>query len=151
MDRAPTSSKVPGLQAPKGMKPLSRTAAALTGPAHALLRVGAGLLFLQHGLQKIFGLLGGSTVSMVSLLGVARMLELLGGIALVIGLWTRPVAFVLTGQMLIAFLIAHFPRGGWPIQNGGELPLLYALVFAFLTATGSGPASIDQRRPARQS
>jgi len=132
------------------MKHLSRTAAGLTGPAHALLRIGAGLLFLQHGLQKIFGLLGGSAVPLGSLLGVAGILELVGGVALALGLWTRPVAFVLMGEMLVAFLIAHFPKGGWPIQNGGELPLLYALVFAFLAAAGSGPASLDARRPAER-
>jgi putative oxidoreductase len=87
------------------------------------------------------------------MLGLAAFLELLGGSLLVLGLWTRPVAFVLVGEMLAAFLIAHFPRGGWPIQNGGELPLLYALVFAFLTAAGAGPASVDalRRRSASRS
>ena len=132
------------------MKELSRTAAALTAPAHALLRIGAGLLFLQHGLQKIFGLLGGPTVPLASLLGVAGILELVGGVLLIVGLWTRPVAFVLMGEMLVAFLIAHLPRGGWPVQNGGELPLLYAVVFVFLATAGAGPASIDQTRPGRR-
>jgi putative oxidoreductase len=121
----------------------------LARPAHALLRVGAGLLFLQHGLQKLFGLLGGvggtpgATVPLGSLMGVAGVLEVVGSLLLVLGLWTRPVAFVLMGEMLAAFLIAHFPRGGWPIQNGGELPLLYALVFAFLATAGAGPAALD--------
>ena len=133
------------------MNELSRRAAALSGAAHAVLRIGGGLLFLQHGLQKVFGLLGGSVVPLSSLLGVAGILELAGGLALVLGFWTRPVAFVLMGEMLLAFLIAHAPKGGWPIQNGGELPLLYALVFAFLAAAGAGPLSIDEPRPTRRS
>jgi putative oxidoreductase len=115
---------------------------ALAGPAHALLRIGVGLLFLQHGLQKL-GLLDKAAVPLGSLLGLAAILEVLGGTLIVLGLWTRLVAFVLVGEMVTAFLLAHFPRGGWPIQNMGELPLLYALVFAFLAAAGSGPASID--------
>jgi putative oxidoreductase len=140
------------------MSRLSEAAAALTRPAHALLRIGAGLLFLQHGLQKMFGMLGGfgapgATAPLASLMGAAGILELAGGVLLVLGLWTRPVAFVLLGQMLVAFLVAHLPRGGWPIENGGELPLLFALVFTFLAAAGAGPASVDALagRPARRS
>jgi putative oxidoreductase len=117
----------------------------LAGPAHALLRIGVGLLFLQHGLQKL-GLLDKAAVPLGSLLGLAAILEVLGGTLIVLGLWTRLVAFVLVGEMVTAFLMAHFPRGGWPIQNMGELPLLYALVFAFLATAGSGPASIDALR-----
>jgi putative oxidoreductase len=123
------------------------TATRLADVAHAVLRIGAGLLFLQHGLQKAFGLLGGSAVdfSSLSLMTVAGILELVGGALLIIGLGTRPVALLLAGEMLAAFAIAHLPRGGWPIQNGGELPLLYVLVFLFLAAAGAGPgpASID--------
>jgi putative oxidoreductase len=141
------------------MSPLSEAAAALTRPAHALLRIGAGLLFLQHGLQKIFGMLGGfggtpgATAPLTSLMGAAGILELAGGVLLVLGLWTRPVAFVLLGQMLVAFLVAHLPSGGWPIENGGEIPLLFALVFTFLAAAGAGPSSVDALagRPARRS
>ena len=122
--------------------------AGLADSAHALLRVGAGLLFLQHGLQKLFGLLGGTPVPLSSMLGVAGLIEVVGGTLLVLGLWTRPVALVLAGEMAAAFVIAHLPRGGWPIQNGGELPLLYVLVFLFLAAAGAGPASLDSaRRP----
>lgn len=129
-----------------GQKPLgSRPIASITEGAHALLRVGAGLLFLQHGLQKLFGLLGGTVVPLASLMGVAGILELVGGALLVVGLWTRPVALVLALEMLGAFAIAHLPRGGWPIENGGELPLLYAVVFLLLAAWGPGPASLDAR------
>jgi putative oxidoreductase len=131
------------------MTRFSETTAALMPPVHALLRIGAGLLFLQHGLQKMFGLLGGfggtpgATAPLASLLGVAGIFELVGGVLLVLGLWTRPVAVVLLGQMLGALLIVHLPRGGWPIQNGGELPLLFGLVFAFLAVAGAGPVSVD--------
>ena len=122
-----------------------RDAATFEEAAHALLRIGAGVLFLQHGLQKVFGLLGGTVVPPASLLGVAGILELVGGVLLILGLWTRPVAVVLAIEMLAAFVIAHLPRGGWPIQNGGELPLLYVLVFLFLAAWGPGPLSLDAR------
>jgi putative oxidoreductase len=121
------------------------TATRLADVAHAVLRIGAGLLFLQHGLQKVFGWLGGTAVelSSLSLMSVAGILELAGSALLIMGLGTRPVALLLAGEMLAAFVIAHLPRGGWPIQNAGELPLLYVLIFLFLAAAGAGPASID--------
>lgn len=126
------------------------------GPAaHAILRIGAGLLFMQHGAQKLFGFLGGvdgagATVPLVSQMGLAGVLEFFGGLLLVIGLFTRPVAIVLVLEMIAAYFIAHMPQGGFPVQNGGELALLYALVFLFLAATGAGPWSVDDqlaRRP----
>ena len=114
------------------------------GPAlHATLRIGAALLFTLHGLQKIFGLLGGKQVPLVSLLGLAGTLELVGGVLIVLGALTRPVAAVLALEMLAAIAIAHLPRGLSPLQSGAELPLLYALIFAFLAANGAGPASLD--------
>ncbi len=110
---------------------------------HVALRLGAGLLFLQHGLQKLFGLLGGKPVPLASQMGVAGLLEFVGGILLVVGLLTRPVSVVLTLEMLVAFFMAHAPRGGWPVQNGGELPLLFALIFLFMAGHGAGPLSLD--------
>jgi putative oxidoreductase len=110
---------------------------------HVALRIGAGLLFLQHGLQKLFGLLGGTPVPLASQMGVAGILEFVGGILVVVGLWTRPVSVVLTLEMLVAFFMAHAPRGGWPVQNRGELPLLFALIFLFLAGRGAGPVSVD--------
>jgi putative oxidoreductase len=118
---------------------------------HALLRIGAGLLFMEHGLQKLFGMFGGmgatpgATVPLVSQMGLAGVLETFGGLLLVLGLLTRPVAMVLAGEMLVAFLQAHLPRGGVPLQNRGELPVLYMLVFLFFVGHGAGPASIDAR------
>jgi putative oxidoreductase len=115
---------------------------------HALLRIGAGLLFMQHGLQKLFGLFGGmgpsgGSAPLLSQMGLAGVLECGGGILLVLGLFTRPVALVLLLEMLYAVATVHLPRGGAPIQNGGELALLYALIFAFLIGNGAGPASLD--------
>jgi putative oxidoreductase len=73
------------------------------------------------------------------------VLEFGGGILLALGLLTRPVALILALEMVIAYVMAHLPHGGWPIQNGGELALLYALVFLFLFGHGAGPASLDRR------
>jgi putative oxidoreductase len=107
---------------------------------------------MQHGVQKLLGWFGGmdgsgATVSLVSQLGLAGVLETFGGLLLVLGLLTRPVALVLAGEMLVAFLQVHLPRGGVPLQNGGEVPLLFMLVFLFLFAHGAGPVSLDRRRP----
>ena len=113
------------------------------GAAHALLRIGVGLLFIQHALQKLFGFFGGQPVPLASQLGVAGVIELVGSALLVVGLFTRPVAAILTLEMLAATVVVHLPRGGAPIQNGAELPLLYALSFIFLAANGPGPYSID--------
>lgn len=120
--------------------------------ALAILRIGAGLLFMQHGLQKLFGLLGGfggtpgGTAPLASLMGLAGVLELVGGALLVAGLFVRPVALILAAEMVVAYFYAHLPQGGAPVQNGGELALLYALVFGFLAARGAGPVSVDARR-----
>jgi putative oxidoreductase len=117
----------------------------------AVLRIGAGALFCEHGVQKLFGLLGGfggpgQTAILASRFGVAGVLEFVGGLLLVAGLFSRPVAVVLLLEMLVAAATAHLPRGGWPIQNGGELALLYALIFAVIAVHGPGPFSLDQRR-----
>jgi putative oxidoreductase len=122
------------------------------GPAtHAALRVGAGLLFMQHGVQKLFGFFGGvgpngGTVQLMSQFGLAGVLETFGSLLIVLGLFTRPVALVLALEMLVAYFQAHFPRGGMPIENQGELPLLFMLVWLFFAGTGAGPASLDARR-----
>lgn len=130
--------------------PERRTALAGLGPAtHAILRIGAGLLFMQHGAQKLFGWLGGlgeagASAELFSMMGLAGVLEFFGGLLIVLGLLTRPVALILVIEMLAAYFMAHMPRGGWPIQNGGELALLYALIYAYLAGNGAGPWSIDR-------
>ncbi|HST61608.1 MAG TPA: DoxX family protein [Longimicrobium sp.] len=134
--------------------------ARLAGPTHAILRIGAGLLFMQHGAQKLFGALGGvdgkgAKVELMGQMGLAGVLELFGGLLIVIGLATRPVAAILCLLMISAYFIAHMPQGGLPVQNGGELALLYALVWLYFAGNGAGPASVDAamagRRPGRSS
>lgn len=143
---------MPPANSSEGRTPRSPLAALSTlAPAtHALLRVGTGLLFLQHGLMKLFGWFGGTQVQLTSMMGVAGILEFVGGILLIVGLFTRPVAIILAGEMAVAYLIAHHPRGGWPIENEGELALLYALIFAYLATHGAGPYSVDAARRHRQ-
>lgn len=128
-------------------------AAAVT---HAVLRIGAGLLFMQHGAQKLLGWFGGfggtpgATAELFTQMGLAGVLELVGGLLIVLGLFTRPVAVLLALEMIAAYVIAHVPQGGAPVQNAGELALLYLLVFVFLAGNGPGPASLDGRMTARR-
>lgn len=119
------------------------------GPAHAILRIGAGLLFMQHGAQKLFGWFGGvdgggATVDLISQFGLAGVLEFFGGLMIVLGFLTRPVAAILCIEMVVAYFIAHVPSGLVPIQNQGELALLYALIWLYFAGTGAGPASVDR-------
>jgi len=118
-------------------------------PALNLLRIITGFLFFPHGAQKLFGLFGGfggqpgATAPLLSLIGVGGVLEFFGGLLVMFGLFTRPVAFILSGQMAAAYFMAHFPQGVWPLLNGGELAALYSFVFLFLAAGGGGDLSID--------
>jgi putative oxidoreductase len=116
---------------------------------HAILRIGAGLLFFLHGGPKLFGWFGGmgpegGTAELFSLMGLAGVLEVFGGMAIVLGFLTRPVAVVLALEMLIAYFYAHAPRGAVPYSNGGELALLYGVVWVYLAGNGAGPASVDR-------
>ena len=115
----------------------------------SLLRIVAGLLFICHGLQKVFGMfggMGGHAVRLASLLGVAGILETVGGALIILGLFTRPVAFILCGEMAVAFFRAHFPRGWLPLKNGGELALLYCFIFLYLIFAAAGSISLDAMR-----
>jgi putative oxidoreductase len=117
----------------------------------SLLRIIAALLLFQHGTAKLFGfphvaMFDG--LKLFSLLGVAGILEFFGGVLLVLGLFTRPVAFILSGEMAAAYFIAHAPKGFLPILNGGELAVLYCFVFLYFAAAGGGPLSLDSRRQA---
>lgn len=112
----------------------------------ALLRIVAGLAFAQHGAQKLFGLLGGQAVELTSQRGLAGIIEFVGGIMIAIGLFTGPVAFIASGEMAWAYFQNHAPRGFWPIQNGGELAVLYCFIFLYFAAVGSGKLSIDSIR-----
>lgn len=137
------------------MKNHSETAASTT---HAVLRIGVGLLFMFHGAQKLLGWFGGfmgepgATAPLVSQMGLAGILELLGGGLIVIGLFVRPVAVVLVLEMIVAYVQVHAPQGTWPIQNQGELALLYALSFVYFAGNGAGRLSLDawRQRPREQ-
>lgn len=118
----------------------------------ALLRVVAGLMLAQHGAQKLFGVLGGfggtpgAKAEIASMMGLAGVLELFGGILLAVGIFTRPVAFVLSGLMAAAYFMAHMPQGFWPLLNQGELAALYCFVFLYLSSRGGGRYSVDGMR-----
>ena len=121
----------------------------VAGATHAILRIGAGLLFFMHGAPKLFGWFGGmgpdgGTAPLFSLMGLAGVLEVFGGLAIALGVLTRPVAILLAVEMLIAYFYAHAPRGLIPYANGGEVALLYGLVWIYLAGNGAGPASVDR-------
>jgi putative oxidoreductase len=113
---------------------------------YALLRIVAGLAFAEHGAQKLFGLLGGHAAPLTSQFGLAGIIEFVGGLMIALGLFTSPVAFIASGEMAWAYFQQHSPRGFWPIQNGGELAVLYCFIFLYLSAVGSGRLSIDSIR-----
>jgi putative oxidoreductase len=116
--------------------------------ARSALRIMVGFLFMEHGLQKILGLLGGvgpsgGTAHFISWSWASGILELIGGPLILIGLFTCPVAIVLCGEMAVAYFWIHFPHGFWPLVNHGELAVLYCFVFLYLAAAGPGPVSAD--------
>lgn len=111
----------------------------------SVLRIVVGFTFSLHGFQKLFGLFGGHRVGhLFSLVGLAGVLECFGGILLILGLFTVPVAFLVSGEMAVAYFMAHFPRGFWPIQNRGELAMVYCFVFLYLFVAGGGSVSLDR-------
>ena len=129
----------------------SRTSrvAGFPGVAHALLRAMTGLLFMQHGLQKLFGLLvdpsrpWGGPPPTLSQFWIAGVLELFGGVLVAAGLFTRPVAFLLAGEMAVAYFQAHAPQNFVPVRNRGEVVVLFCFIFFSLFTTGAGPFSVD--------
>jgi putative oxidoreductase len=114
----------------------------------SILRIIAGFLLLQHGLQKLFGFPAGPqpqpTPPLFSLIGFAGMLEFLGGLLLMVGLFTRPVAFILSGLMAVAYFMAHAPGGFWPVLNKGELAVIYCFVYLYFSVAGGGEWSLDR-------
>ena len=112
----------------------------------SVLRIVSAFMFMLHGTQKWLGFPVPPTnpVTLWSLSGVAGLMELVGGFLLLIGVFTRPVAFLLSGEMAFAYFIAHAPQGFWPTVNRGELSALYCFVFLFLSAAGGGPWSVDR-------
>lgn len=111
-----------------------------------LLRIIVGFLFLQHGTAKLLGaphIAMFDGLQLMSLMGVAGILEFVGGSLILLGLFTRPVAFILSGQMAVAYFMAHAPNGFLPILNGGELAALYSFVFLYFAFAGAGKLSLD--------
>ena len=135
---------------------ITRARTGIAGITHAILRIGAGLLFFMHGAPKLFGWFGGmgpegGSAELFSLMGLAGVLEVFGGLAITLGVLTRPVAIILALEMLIAYFRAHAPQGPIPYVNGGELALLYMCVWIFLAGNGAGPASVDRALASRKS
>lgn len=115
----------------------------------SILRIVAALLLLEHGTQKLFGFpppATGAGPAAFTLIWFAAVLEFVGGLLLLVGLFTRPVAFILSGELAFAYWIAHAPRNPFPVLNGGDAAILYCFVFLYLAAAGGGAWSIDRSR-----
>jgi putative oxidoreductase len=113
----------------------------------SLFRIMAAFTFSLHGWQKFFGAfggIGGARVPVTTMLGAAGVIETFGGALILLGLFTRPVAFLLSGEMAIGYFRTHAPRGFWPLLNGGELAVFYCFMFLWLSAAGPGPWSLDK-------
>lgn len=122
----------------------------------SVLRIVTAMLYMQHGAQKLFGFPapmpgGGGNAELLSLPGIAGILEFFGGLLLLLGLFTRPVAFLLSGQMAVAYWGFHAPKGFWPLLNEGNVAILYCFIFLYIFFAGPGPWSLDAvwRRGAR--
>jgi putative oxidoreductase len=116
----------------------------------SILRIVAAFLFMQFGTAKLFGfpapiMPGGGTAPFGSLVWVASSLEVFGGLFLLIGLFTRPVAFLLSGEMAFAYFMGHAPQGFWPVLNQGHPAVLFCFLFLYLSAAGAGPWSLDAK------
>jgi putative oxidoreductase len=113
----------------------------------SIVRVASALIFMEHGTQKLFGFPPSANPGPVlfSLYGFAGALEIVGGILLVFGLFSRPVAFILSGEMAFAYWMGHAPRNIFPILNGGDASILYCFLFLYLAFAGGGAWSLDQK------
>lgn len=112
---------------------------------YALMRIVVGLLLACHGAQKLFGLLGGPQVPLMSKFGLAGIIEFFGGLMIALGFFTGTAAFIASGEMAYTYFTAHMPKGNVPIQNAGELAVLYCFVFLYIAARGVGAWGIDKR------
>jgi putative oxidoreductase len=118
----------------------------------AVLRIVTALIFMEHGTQKLLGFPPGSSPqpALFSVLGLAGVLELVGGTSILLGLYTRPVAFILAGQMAVAYFMGHAPESLFPANNGGDAAVLYCFVFLYLMFAGPGAWSIDGHHAHKQ-
>lgn len=129
------------------MSDLSDQASAWPPRALSLLRIITGLLYMQHGMSKLFDFPPGPlhpTLATAPLLFVAGVLEAFGGALVVLGLFTRPVAFLLSGEMAIAYFMVHAPKSFFPLLSGGDLAVLFCFVFFYLFVAGGGAVSLDR-------
>jgi putative oxidoreductase len=110
----------------------------------SIIRIVAALCFLEHGLEKFFGFPAAGPANMTALLYVQGFLEAIGGLLLLFGVYTRPVAFVLAGNMAVAYFMAHFPRSFYPAVNGGDAAILYCFIFLYIVFAGGGAWSVDR-------
>ena len=119
-----------------------------TPTAHGLLRIVTGLIFLEHGLQKFFGFPPGqmANIPFDSMGAYAGVVELVCGLLITIGLFTRPAAFLASGTMAVAYWTAHAPQDPFPLNNGGDAAILFCFVFLYFVFAGAGPLSIDAKR-----
>jgi putative oxidoreductase len=117
---------------------MARITSRLVDVAYLLLRLTTGLLFAEHGLQKVFGLLGGSRMPLASEFGLAGVIELVAGVMVAFGVFPRWAAFMASGEMAVAYFQMHAPHGFWPVQNHGELAVAYCFVFLYIAARGGG-------------
>jgi putative oxidoreductase len=117
----------------------------------SILRIVAALLFMEHGTQKLLGFPPGPNPApaLFTLIWVQGVIELVGGVLLAIGLFTRPVAFILAGDMAVAYFMAHAPRSFYPLLNGGDLAITYCFIFLYLAVAGGGIWSLDTARRRR--
>lgn len=113
---------------------------------YALMRIVIGLLFACHGGQILFGLFGGIPAPHTPLIVAAGIIEFVGGLMVAIGLFTSIAAFITSGQMAVAYFMAHAPHGFWPIENQGEMAVIYCFVFLYISTRGSGIWSLDGLR-----
>ncbi|WP_295170978.1 DoxX family protein [uncultured Brevundimonas sp.] len=120
--------------------------------ALAALRIVAGLLFLAHGVIKVFGFPAGAEPGqqeLLSLFGIGGVIELITGLLLILGLFTRPAAFIASGQMAVAYWMFHFPSSPYPAVNGGDAAILYCFIFLYIFTAGPGAWSMDNRTAKR--
>jgi putative oxidoreductase len=124
-----------------------------TPQALTALRIVAGLLFLGHGLVKLFGFPEGAQPGiqpLLSLFGIGAVIEVVTGALVILGLFTRPAAFLASGQMAVAYFMFHAPNGFYPVLNGGEPAILFAFIFLLLSTTGGGAYSLDGLRAGKR-
>jgi len=117
----------------------------------SVLRIVTAFLFMQFGMAKVFAfpaaiMPGGGTAPIASLAGIAGIIETFGGLFLLLGLFTRPVAFIVAGEMAIAYFVGHAPHGFWPLLNQGHPAIMFCFVWLYISAAGPGPWSLDAKR-----